>query len=90
MKTEIVFIIEESLDGGFEAHALWNSSYTEGDTLDDLKKILENLLPAILKRRLKGRSYFELILHLNNIINLIAFLRQMTFLISYHRNKYSI
>jgi len=38
MKTEIIFIIEESLDGGYEAHALGNSIYTEGDALDDLKK----------------------------------------------------
>lgn len=38
MKTEIIFIIEESLDGGYEAHALGNSIYTEADTLDELKK----------------------------------------------------
>jgi len=38
MKTEIIFIIEESLDGGYEAHALGNSIYTEAETLDDLKK----------------------------------------------------
>jgi predicted RNase H-like HicB family nuclease len=38
MKTEIIFIIEESLDGGYEAHALGNSIFTEADTLDDLKQ----------------------------------------------------
>jgi len=38
MKTEIIFIIEESLDGGYEAHALGNSIFTEADTLDELKK----------------------------------------------------
>jgi hypothetical protein len=38
MKTEIIFIIEESLDGGYEAHALGNSIYTEAETLDELKK----------------------------------------------------
>lgn len=38
MKTEIIFIIEESLDGGFEAHALGESIFTEADSLDELKK----------------------------------------------------
>jgi predicted RNase H-like HicB family nuclease len=38
MKTEIIFIIEESLDGGYKAYALGNSIYTEADTLDELKK----------------------------------------------------
>jgi len=37
MKTEIIFIIEESLDGGYEAHALGNSIFTEAENLDDLK-----------------------------------------------------
>jgi hypothetical protein len=38
MKTEIIFIIEESLDGGYEAHVLGNSIFTEADTLDNLKQ----------------------------------------------------
>ena len=38
MKTEIIFIIEESLDGGYEAHALGHSIFTEAETLDELKQ----------------------------------------------------
>lgn len=38
MKIEIIFIVEESLDGGYEAHALGNSIFTEADNLDDLKR----------------------------------------------------
>ena len=38
MKTEIIFIVEESLDGGYEANALGNSIYTEAENLDDLKR----------------------------------------------------
>jgi predicted RNase H-like HicB family nuclease len=38
MKTEIIFIIEESLDGGYEARALSSSIFTEADTLEELKK----------------------------------------------------
>ncbi len=38
MRTEIIFVIEESLDGGYEAHALGNSIFTEAENLDDLKR----------------------------------------------------
>lgn len=38
MKTEIIFIVEESLDGGYEAYALGNSIFTEAENVDDLKK----------------------------------------------------
>lgn len=38
METEIIFIVEESLDGGYEAQALGNSIYTEAENLDDLKR----------------------------------------------------
>ncbi len=37
MKNEIIFIIEESLDGGFEAKALGYSIFTEADDLEALK-----------------------------------------------------
>ena len=38
MNSEIIFIVEESLDGGYEANALGNSIYTEAENLDDLKR----------------------------------------------------
>ncbi len=44
MKIEIIFIIEESLDGGYEAHSLGCSIFTEADNLDDLK---ENIKEAV-------------------------------------------
>lgn len=34
---EIIFLIEESLDGGFEARALGHSIYAEADTLEELR-----------------------------------------------------
>ena len=37
MKNEIIFYIEESLDGGYEARALGHSIFTDGDTIDELK-----------------------------------------------------
>lgn len=38
MKNEIIFYIEESMEGGFEAKALGYSIFTEGDTVEELKK----------------------------------------------------
>ena len=42
--TEIIFIVEESPEGGFEAKALGHSIFTEADTLDELK---QNIKEAI-------------------------------------------
>jgi hypothetical protein len=42
MATEIIFIVEESIDGGFEARALDHSIYTEADTLDDIRTMVRD------------------------------------------------
>ncbi len=36
--TEIIFIVRESPEGGFEAQALSVSIFTEGDTLEELRE----------------------------------------------------
>jgi hypothetical protein len=38
MKNEIIFYIEESIEGSCEAKSLGYSIYTEGKTIDELKK----------------------------------------------------
>ena len=38
MASEIIFYIEESLDGGFEARALGFDIFTDGGTEDELKR----------------------------------------------------
>jgi len=35
---EIIFLIEESKEGGYEARALGYSIYTEGENIEDLKQ----------------------------------------------------
>ncbi len=45
MKNEIIFYIEESVEGGYEARALGYSIFTEGDSIDELK---ENIKDAVL------------------------------------------
>ena len=37
MVKEIIFIIEESVDGGYEARAMGHSIFTEGETYDEVK-----------------------------------------------------
>ena len=36
-QSEIIFAVQESLEGGFEAKALSHSIYTEAETLDELR-----------------------------------------------------
>lgn len=36
--TEILFTVEEALEGGFAARAVDHSIFTEGDTLDELRQ----------------------------------------------------
>jgi hypothetical protein len=36
-QSEIIFTVQESLEGGFEAKALSHSIYTEADTFEELR-----------------------------------------------------
>jgi len=36
-ETEIIFSVQESPEGGYEARALGYSIFTQGDTMDELK-----------------------------------------------------
>jgi predicted RNase H-like HicB family nuclease len=44
MKNEIIFIVEDSLEGGYEARAAGYSIYTQAETLEELK---ENMREAV-------------------------------------------
>ncbi|MHA1284538.1 MAG: 2-oxoisovalerate dehydrogenase [Promethearchaeota archaeon] len=55
---EIIFLIEESLEGGYEARALGASIHTEADNMSELKKKIrdavkchfnENEIPRIIR-----------------------------------------
>jgi hypothetical protein len=58
MSNEIVFLIEESVEGGFEAKALGYSIFTEGESLEEVKEAVidavhcyfdEDELPRIIR-----------------------------------------
>ncbi|MFC2161598.1 2-oxoisovalerate dehydrogenase [Acidobacteriota bacterium] len=42
MKDEIIFLVEESLEGGFEAKALGYSIFTQAETFEELKKAVKD------------------------------------------------
>jgi len=42
MAKEIIFLVEESNEGGFEAKALGYSIYTEGETMNSLKEAVKD------------------------------------------------
>ena len=42
MMTEIVFLIENDVDGGYTARALGESIFTQADDIENLKEILRD------------------------------------------------
>jgi predicted RNase H-like HicB family nuclease len=44
MNNEIIFYIEESLDGGFEAKALGYPIFTDGETIEELKMNIKDAI----------------------------------------------
>lgn len=42
MASEIIFLVEESPEGGYEARALGYSIYTEADTFEGLKRVVQD------------------------------------------------
>ena len=42
MQNEIIFLVEDSPEGGYEARALGYSIFTYGDTLDELRLMVKD------------------------------------------------
>jgi hypothetical protein len=42
MDREIIFLVEESPEGGFEARALGHSIFTEAETFEELKAMVQD------------------------------------------------
>lgn len=42
MEKEIIFLVEEAPEGGYQAKALGHSIFTEADTFDELKGIVQD------------------------------------------------
>lgn len=44
MSSEIIFLIEESIEGAFEAKALGYSIFTEADSYEEIKNSIKNAI----------------------------------------------
>ncbi len=42
MSNELIFLVEESMEGGYEAKALDHPIFTEGDSIDELKNNIKD------------------------------------------------
>ncbi len=42
MAKEIIFLVEESAEGGYEARALGHSIYTEGENMEELRGAIKD------------------------------------------------
>jgi hypothetical protein len=42
LDSEIIFTVQQSPDGGFAAHALGHSIFTEADTLEELREMVRD------------------------------------------------
>jgi hypothetical protein len=42
MEKEIIFLVEESPEGGYQAKALGHDIFTEADTFEELKKMAQD------------------------------------------------
>jgi hypothetical protein len=41
-RDKVIFLVEESLDGGFEAKAMSHSIYSEAETLEELRQAVRD------------------------------------------------
>ena len=46
MDNEIIFLVEESAEGGYEGKALGYSIYTEAESLGELKEAIKDAVPC--------------------------------------------
>jgi hypothetical protein len=42
MNSEIFFLVEESLEGGYEARAVGHSIFTQAETIDKIKEMIKD------------------------------------------------
>lgn len=42
IQSEIIFSVQESPEGGYEAHALGHAIFTQADSMDELKTMLRD------------------------------------------------
>lgn len=59
MPEEILFLVEEAIEGCFNAHAIDNSIFTQADTLNDLKIQIKDAIFILMVRIYLKLSSFK-------------------------------
>lgn len=68
-QSELIFLVQESAEGGYEAKALSESIFTEADSLDELKAMIKDAVnchfgsgrrPRIIRLHLVREEVFAL------------------------------
>jgi predicted RNase H-like HicB family nuclease len=69
MNSELIFVVEESPEGGFSARALGESIFTDADSLEELRANIkdavachfeENMLPRLIRLHFVKEEIFAL------------------------------
>lgn len=42
--SELIFVVEEDVEGGYTARALGENIFTQGDTIDELKEMIRDAI----------------------------------------------
>jgi hypothetical protein len=61
MMDEIIFVVRESPEGGYEAHALGHSIFTEADTLEELRRQVQDAVQCHFPDESRPKILFELL-----------------------------
>ena len=54
-ESEIIFAVEESPEGGYEARALGYSIFTQADSLDELKRMVQDAVRCTFEAEVRPR-----------------------------------
>jgi hypothetical protein len=73
MMDEIIFVVRESPEGGYEAHALGHSIFTEADTLEELRRQVQDAVQCHFpgESRPKIILLFELLNEAHSVYDLL-------------------
>jgi len=55
-ESEIIFIVEESPEGGYEARALGHPIFTQGDSLEELKRMVQDAVRCHFEEEFRPRA----------------------------------
>ena len=59
--TEIIFLVEEDIEGGYSARALDHSIFTDADTWDELEMMVQEAVSCHFEREERPKTSYSLL-----------------------------